>query len=146
MIRNFVRSCSALALACAGLGAWAIAAHAAEPGKSGNRGYVVGDGGVARAAQAVPNPGPTDAPKNQSSSAPAGNRLVIKTKSVPPVAEPQPIGVNEPGVNAISRGSGSGAAGQPSRNRTGGPAPDTTTPVPETQQGKGIKKKNSGIY
>lgn len=146
MIRNIFRSSSVLALACAGLGAWGIAAHAAEPGKSGSRSYVVGDGGVARAAQPVPNPGQTDEAEDRSGSAPAVNRLVIKTKSVPPVAEPQPIGVNEPGVNAVSSGSGSGAAGQPPRDRTHGSAPGTATPAPEAQQGKGIKKKTPSTY
>jgi len=33
----------------------------------------------------------------------SSERLVIKTKSTPPVVEPQPIGVNEPGVNMASR-------------------------------------------
>ncbi|MCX7865463.1 MAG: hypothetical protein N2423_10605 [Novosphingobium sp.] len=70
---------------------------AAAKDRPSNRGYVVGAGGVARLANdagAQDEPTPADQAAAVDTQA---QRLVIKTKSSPPVAEP--IGVNEPGVN-----------------------------------------------
>lgn len=67
-----------------------------EKAEANNRGYVVGKGGIAWMAEA-PQSG-TDTGQTSPTNG-AGARLTIKTKSSPPVHGGAPIGVNEPGVN-----------------------------------------------
>lgn len=88
-------SISAASLAAALLLAAGTAAAAKD--RPSNRGYVVGAGGVARLANDAATPEETTPADQTVSTETQAQRLVIKTKSSPPVAEP--IGVNEPGVN-----------------------------------------------
>lgn len=80
---------------------------AAAKDQKNNRGYVVGSSGVARLADGG-QPGGETAQSDQTAQADtASGRLTIKTKSSPPVMEP--IGVNEPGINAPAMKVDSGA-------------------------------------
>ncbi|MCL6619049.1 MAG: hypothetical protein K6T33_04595 [Thermomonas hydrothermalis] len=88
-----VRHSGCIVLAVA-LSMLAMSAVAADNDKKSTRGYVVGDGGVARMAE-TPQSG-TDSGQSTPTD---GARLTIKTKSSPPVHGGAPIGVNEPGVN-----------------------------------------------
>lgn len=95
------------------------AAHA-EPGQGNNRGYVVGKGGVARAAAdgsgntaQTPPAVERDAaavtpPRDAASGLPTGKR--IRGAKAPTGTGMNDIGVNEPGVNRAAAGPGNGPA------------------------------------
>ncbi|WP_188236224.1 hypothetical protein [Sphingopyxis sp. LK2115] len=127
--------------------------------------------GLASPAMAGQEQAATSGPGQASASA---GRLVIKTRSSPPVADPQAIGINEPGINAVAPPSGPAAAGQDqagteslrgiekkdirrgmviarpgrmsSSAREQGSAPGAATPAPEAQQGKGIIRKSNNPF
>lgn len=75
--------------------------------QANNRSYVVGKGGVARLADDVATQGETTCADQTTVADTQAQRMTIRTKSSPPVA--QPIGVNEPGINRAMAAEGSGA-------------------------------------
>ncbi|GIX19130.1 MAG: hypothetical protein KatS3mg120_0806 [Erythrobacter sp.] len=96
---------AAASLATALVLASGAAAIAKDP--PSNRGYVVGAGGVARLANGAGTQDETTPADQAAAVDTQAQRLVIKTKSSPPVAEP--IGVNEPGVNRAASSDYQGA-------------------------------------
>ncbi|MFC3101690.1 hypothetical protein [Altererythrobacter lauratis] len=120
------------------LGAVGSAAMARE--QPNNRGYVVGKGGVARLADGGQPGGEAAQPDQTAQADTASGRLVIKTKSSPPVMEP--IGVNEPGVNraAPPAGGGAASASYAATGRATSPAGVSQTEGEAAQ--RGIEKKD----
>lgn len=143
---------AAASLATALVLASGTAAAAKDP--PSNRGYVVGKGGVARLANDAGAPDETtdDPTADQTvSTETQAQRLVIKTKSSPPVAEP--IGINEPGINRaassdyeganvpVIRGSAASHNAQTGNSGSAGSADPQETSAAAPSQ-RGIDKKD----
>lgn len=140
---------AAASLATALVLAAGTAAAAKEP--PSNRGYVVGAGGVARLTNDARKQDETTSVDQTPAADTQAQRLVIKTKSSPPVAEP--IGVNEPGVNRaaptdngganmpVIRGSAAGRNAHTGNSGSAGGADPQASPAADPSR-RGIDKKD----
>ncbi|WP_156894088.1 hypothetical protein [Erythrobacter cryptus] len=103
---------------------------AAANDRPSNRGYEVGAGGVARLANDAGTQDETTPADQAAGVDTQAQRLVIKTKSSPPVAEP--IGVNEPGVNRAAPALAAGTDTGQQTDRAEGEDAKVTTPSGNT--------------
>lgn len=133
-----------IALAAASLAAvLAVGTAVAAEDRPSNRGYVVGDAGVARLANDAGTQAGVTAADQAVSSETQAQRPVIKTGNGRPVAEP--IGVNEPGVNRAASRDGEGVSvpvlrGSARAYDAKGSEPDSSNAVVSSQ--RGIDKKD----
>lgn len=128
-----------IALAAASLATvLAVGTAVAAEDKPSNRGYVVGDAGVARLANDAGTQAGVTAADQTVSSETQAQRPVIKTGNGRPVAEP--IGVNEPGVNRAASRDGEGVSvpvlrGSARAYDAKGSEPDSSNAVVSSQRG-----------
>lgn len=121
----------------------AVGTAVAAKDRPSNRGYVVGDAGVARLANDAGMQAGVTATNQTVSSETQTQRLVIKTGNGRPVAEP--IGVNEPGVNRAASRDGEEVSvpvirGSARAYDAKGSEPDSSNAVVSSQ--RGIDKKD----